>query len=44
MHVMLYDNGSGDAEDGTIEYDGDSPAICPVCRYEGKFADFGVDE
>src|SRR5205807_1366638 len=44
MRVMLYDNGSGDAEDGTIEYNGDSPAMCPACLYEGKFADFGVDD
>jgi hypothetical protein len=44
MRVMLYDDGSGDAEDGTIEYDDDSPATCYRCRHEGKFRDFGVDE
>jgi len=44
MRVMLYDDGSGDAEDGTIEYDDDSLATCYACRYEGRFGDFGLDE
>jgi hypothetical protein len=42
MRVMLYDHGSGDAEDGAIEYDDDAPTMCYVCRYKGKFGDFGV--
>ena len=42
--VLLYDDGSDDAEDGTTEYDDDAPAMCHVCRYEGEFGDFGVDE
>jgi hypothetical protein len=42
MRVMLHDDGCGDAEDGTIEYDDDAPAICRVCRFEGKFGEFGV--
>lgn len=44
MRVMLHDDGCGDAEDGDIEYDDDSPAMCPSCRFEGKLGDFGVDE
>lgn len=44
MRVMLYDDGSGDAEDGAIEYDDDSPAMCYHCRHEGRFGDFGVEE
>ena len=42
MRVLLYDNGSDDAEDGSIEYDGDAPAICSACRHKGKFSDFDV--
>jgi hypothetical protein len=42
MRIMLYDGGSGDAEDGAIEYDEDTPAMCYSCRYRGKFGDFGV--
>jgi hypothetical protein len=37
--VLLYDNG-GDAEDGTIEYDDESPAMCHACGHDGKFGDF----
>lgn len=45
MLVMLHDDGCGDAEDGSIEYDDDdSPATCHACRFEGKLGDFGVDE
>jgi len=40
MRVRLYDDGSDDSEDGTIEYDDESPAVCPNCRYEAKFGDF----
>jgi len=42
MRVLLYDNGSDDAEDGSIEYDDDALAMCYACRYEGKFGDFNV--
>lgn len=38
--VLLYDNGCGDAEDGTTEYGDDSPAMCYACQHEGKFGDF----
>jgi hypothetical protein len=37
--VMLYDEGP-DAEDGTTEYDDDSPATCHACGHDGKFGDF----
>jgi hypothetical protein len=40
--VRLSDNGSDDAEDGTIEYDDESPATCYDCHYEAKFGDFDV--
>ena len=42
MRVMLYDDGSGDAEDGAIEYDDDAPSMCCGCRYKARFGDFGV--
>jgi hypothetical protein len=38
--VMLYDNGTGDAEDGTTEYNDGSPAMCGACLYDGKLGDF----
>ena len=44
MRVLLYDDGSGDSEDGNIEYDDDAPAACHACGYEGEFGDFGIDE
>jgi hypothetical protein len=37
---MLYDNGTGDAEDGTTEYNDGSPAMCGACLYDGKLGDF----
>jgi hypothetical protein len=42
MRVRLFDEGSDAAEDGTIEYDDDSPAMCYNCQYEAKFGDFDV--
>ena len=42
MRVLLYDDGTDDAEDGSIEYDEDAPAMCHACRYKGKFGDFDV--
>jgi hypothetical protein len=44
MRVLLHDDGCGDAEDGTVEYDDDSPATCCVCRFEGKLGDFGTQD
>jgi hypothetical protein len=40
MRVLLYDEGTDDADDGSIEYDDDATAMCYACRYEGKFGDF----
>ena len=40
MRVLLYDAGTGDADDGSIEYYDDAAAMCYACRYEGKFGDF----
>lgn len=38
--VLLYDNGTDDAEDGTTEFGDDSPAMCCACGYEGTLGDF----
>jgi len=43
MLVLLYDDGSDDAEDGTINYGDNSPTKCYACGYKGKFGDFGVN-
>jgi hypothetical protein len=40
MRVLLYDEGIDDADDGSVEFDGGSAAMCYVCRYEGKLRDF----
>ena len=42
VRVLLYDNGTDDAEDGSIEYDHRAFAKCYECQYEGKFGNFGV--
>jgi hypothetical protein len=42
MRVLLYDEGTDDADDGSIEYDDDAPAMCYACRYAGKLGDFDV--
>lgn len=42
MRVLLYDIGASDAENGSIEFDRDSLALCSACRYAGKFGDFDV--
>jgi ferredoxin len=42
MRVLLYDNGSDDAENGSIEYDDNALAICHACRYEETFGKFNV--
>ena len=42
MRVLLCDDGCHDAEDGSIYYDDDAPAMCHDCRYEGKFGDFNL--
>lgn len=40
MRVLLCDSGAEDAEDGSIEYDGNSLAKCYNCEYESAFHDF----
>ena len=40
LRVLLYDNGTDDAEDGTTEYGDDTPAMCPDCQHDGTLADF----
>lgn len=40
--VLLYDTGSDDAEDGSIEFDDDALAMCYACRYEARFGEFNV--
>ena len=40
VRVLLFDNGAHDAEDGSIEYDGHSPARCQACGHRGKFRAF----
>lgn len=40
MRVLLSDNGTDDADDGSVEYDDDAPAMCYECQYEGKFGEF----
>jgi hypothetical protein len=42
MRVLLSDEGSDDAEDGTIDYGDDSPARCLDCNSDGKFGDFNA--
>jgi hypothetical protein len=42
MRVLLCDNGTDDAKDGSVEYDDDSLAMCYACRHEGKFGEFNV--
>jgi hypothetical protein len=40
MRVLLYDNGTDNAEDGTTEYGDDAPTTCCACQYEATFGDF----
>ena len=40
MRVLLYDTGTNDAEDGTIEYGDEARTKCYACYHEGRFADF----
>jgi hypothetical protein len=40
MSVLLHDNGTDSAQDGTTEYGGDTPTTCCSCDYEAKFDDF----
>jgi hypothetical protein len=38
--VLLYDNGTDSAEDGSSEYDEGAHTVCKSCRHEGQFGDF----
>jgi hypothetical protein len=40
MRVLLYDEDTDDADDGSIEFDDHAAAMCYACRYEGKFGGF----
>lgn len=40
MRVLLYDNGTDKANDGTTEYGDDAPTTCSACQHEAKFGDF----
>jgi len=40
VRVVLYDNGTDNAEDGTTEYGDDALTMCCACRHEAKFGDF----
>ena len=40
MRILLHDNGTDNAEDGTTEYDDQAPTTCCACQYEGTFGDF----
>jgi hypothetical protein len=40
MRVLLYDNGTDHADDGTISYGSESRTVCCNCRHEGQFHDF----
>jgi hypothetical protein len=42
IRVLLHDNGSDDAEDGSIEYDDSALAMCHGCGYEKKFGEFNI--
>jgi hypothetical protein len=38
--VLLFDNGTDDAEDGTTEYGEDAPTSCQACGHEAEFGEF----
>jgi len=40
IRVLLYDDGTDDADDGSVENDDDAPAMCYECRHRGKFVEF----
>jgi hypothetical protein len=42
MRILLYDNGSDDAEDRSIEYDDKALAKFDDCGYQGMFGKFNV--
>lgn len=40
VRILLHDDGTDNAEDGTTEYGDGAPTTCGVCQYEGTFGDF----
>lgn len=40
MRVLLYDTGTHNADDSSIEFDDGAPARCNSCGHQGKFGDF----
>jgi hypothetical protein len=40
MRLLLYDNGTDNAEDGATEYGEDTPVTCCACQHEGTFGEF----
>lgn len=42
MRVLLYDEGTDDADDSSIEFAAGSAAMCYACRYDGKLRDFDI--
>lgn len=40
IRLLLYDNHTDNAEDGTTEYDDDAPTTCCACQHEASFGDF----
>ena len=40
MRLLLYDNGTDNAEDGTTEYGEDAPTSCCACGHEAQFGEF----
>ena len=40
MRVLLYGDGTDNADGGTTEYGDDAPTTCRCCQHEGKFGDF----
>jgi hypothetical protein len=40
MRVLLYDSGADDAEDGSMEFDDATLAICYACGYQSAFGNY----
>jgi hypothetical protein len=40
MWVLLHDDGADYAENGSMEYDGSSPARCSSCNHQAEFRQF----
>jgi hypothetical protein len=40
MRVLLFDEGTDDADDASVHFDNSSPARCHHCDFKGKFGNF----